>query len=86
MNVFRCQVRLSKIVQIDIPEEVLGNQIPEVLAQQVARGQYGYDYRAEVLEINRSHVADFADCHVCGIAYPSTAHFCTKCGGELQIR
>jgi uncharacterized protein with PIN domain len=30
--------------------------------------------------------ADFADCHVCGIAYPSTATICTKCGGKLQSR
>ena len=31
-------------------------------------------------------VADFADCHACGIAYPNTATRCTKCGGKLQSR
>ena len=27
---------------------------------------------------------NFADCHACGITYPSTANRCSKCGGKLQ--
>jgi hypothetical protein len=58
MNVLRCQVRLSKVVQVDIPEDKLGNQLPEVLAKLTARSQYGYDYDTEVLLIERSYVED----------------------------
>lgn len=61
MNVLRCQVRLSRVVQIDIPEETLGNQLPEVLAKQTARSQYGYDNDAEVLGIERSYVENHVD-------------------------
>ena len=74
MNVLRCQVRISKVVQIDIPEEKLGNQLPEVLAKLTARSQYGYDHDAEVLLVERSHVE----------SAPNTA--CTGLGSSVHSR
>jgi hypothetical protein len=57
MNVLRCQVKLSRVVQVDIPEHVVGNQSIEHLAILTARSQYGYDCDGEVLLVERSYVA-----------------------------
>lgn len=58
MNVLRFQIRLSKVIQLDIPESELGNQIPETLAILTARSQYGFEYKAEVLEETRIHAGE----------------------------
>jgi len=42
----------------------------------------GEEIRERISRLTQ-RAADFADCHVCGITYPSTATICTKCGGEL---
>jgi hypothetical protein len=58
MNVLRFQIRLSKVIQLDIPESELGNQIPETLAILTARSKYGFEYRAEVLEETRIYAGE----------------------------
>jgi len=56
MNILKCKILLSKVVEIDIPEDKLGDQSPETLAQLTARSQYGFNYMTEVIEIQRVNI------------------------------
>ena len=66
MNILRCQVQISRIVQVDIPAEIVGDQPTSALAELTARQQYGYELEAKTLSITGMSVKDSGLCTLCG--------------------
>jgi hypothetical protein len=44
MEVLRYQIKISKVVQVDIPVKIIGDQDAHALASSVARQENGWDF------------------------------------------